>query len=162
MVLQALILEDELHVTVSLHTSNSQLGSPEFVISVITFCKKLLERSDSTIVRLLVYKCIEALIPTAFQYEGDIQLGIIQLALHQITSLEQDANMPQNVQKILDDLESLYKSEAYSMETKSDGVNDVAMPSCRRPTATARTSLSSLLYLAACYMLIDILWVHFR
>ncbi|OBT59305.1 hypothetical protein VE04_00387 [Pseudogymnoascus sp. 24MN13] len=96
MAFQALISEGQLHVKFSLDTNNSQLGSPEFVISVITFRKKHLERSDSTIVRLLVYECIEALMPTAFQYKGDIQLEIIQLALDQITSLEQDANLPEN------------------------------------------------------------------
>ncbi|KFY98960.1 hypothetical protein V500_01508 [Pseudogymnoascus sp. VKM F-4518 (FW-2643)] len=65
--------------------------------------------------------------PVYTEYKGGIRLKTIQLALEGITSLRQDANMPQNVQKILDDLESLYKSEAYSMETKIDGVDDVAM-----------------------------------
>ncbi|KFY30928.1 hypothetical protein V494_08032 [Pseudogymnoascus sp. VKM F-4513 (FW-928)] len=70
--------------------------------------------------------------PVYTDYEGGIRLKTVQLALEGIASLRQDANMPQNVQKILDDLESLYQSEAYSMETKSDGVDDVATGCCRR------------------------------
>ncbi|KFY95248.1 hypothetical protein V500_02866 [Pseudogymnoascus sp. VKM F-4518 (FW-2643)] len=136
MVFQALISGGRLHVKFPLD-SNVQLGSPEFVNSVITICKTHLERSDCKIERLIIYECIHALMRTAFQYEGDIQLEIIQLALEGITSLRQDANMPQYVQKILDDLESLYQSEAYSSETKSDGVDDVVTGCCRQPAAMA-------------------------
>ncbi|KFZ04631.1 hypothetical protein V502_10004, partial [Pseudogymnoascus sp. VKM F-4520 (FW-2644)] len=133
-------------------------GSPEFVVSVITFCKKHLERSDSTIVRLLVYECIEALMPTAFQYKGDIQLEIIQLALDQITSLEQDANLPENVQRILNELKCLYDNEA-----KRDGrVDNVAKVFYRRPAATAWTFRPSFWDWALCYMLIINLWMLFR
>ncbi|KFY83226.1 hypothetical protein V500_10129, partial [Pseudogymnoascus sp. VKM F-4518 (FW-2643)] len=98
--------------------SYSQLGSPEYVISVITTCKKELERSNS----LIVYDLIEAYIPTAFQYEGDIQQEIIRQALDQITSLEQDANLPENLQRILKELKCFYEGGA-----KRDGrVDNVA------------------------------------
>ncbi|OBT70585.1 hypothetical protein VF21_10333 [Pseudogymnoascus sp. 05NY08] len=110
-------------------------GSPESICSVISFCKTLLGRPDSSLVRPLVYRYIEDFVPDAFKYRGGIRLESVQMALEEIISLRQDANIPQNVQKILDDLESLYQSEAYSMETKGDGVDDVAMGCCRRPAA---------------------------
>ncbi|KFY65510.1 hypothetical protein V496_02526, partial [Pseudogymnoascus sp. VKM F-4515 (FW-2607)] len=86
-------------------------GSPEFVISMITFWKKYLEGSDSLIARPLVYEFIEALIPFTFHYEGCVRPEIIQLALDQITSLEQDlkqdANLPETVQGTLKELNGL-------------------------------------------------------
>ncbi|KFY02498.1 hypothetical protein V490_00483 [Pseudogymnoascus sp. VKM F-3557] len=106
MVFQTRKLEGQgLHATVLHHlkeNSDSELGSPEFVISMISFWKKYLEGSDSVIAQPLVYEFIEALIPFTFHYEGCIQPEIIQLALDQITSLEQDlkqdANLPETVQ----------------------------------------------------------------
>ncbi|KFY03099.1 hypothetical protein V490_00300 [Pseudogymnoascus sp. VKM F-3557] len=115
--------------------SYSQLGSLEYVIFVITTCKKELERSNS----LIVYDLIEAYIPTAFQYKGDIQQEIIRQALDQITSLEQDANLPENLQRILKELKCFYEGGA-----KRDGrVDNVAKVFCCQPAATARTSQPS-------------------
>ncbi|KFY34900.1 hypothetical protein V495_08090 [Pseudogymnoascus sp. VKM F-4514 (FW-929)] len=171
MAFEALVSEGQLHIKLSLDTKNSQLGSPEFVIFVITFCKNHLERSDSAIDRLLVYKCIEALMPTAFQYEGNTQLENIQLALDQITSLKQDANLPENVQRILSELKCFYENvqrffsepKCFEVGAERDGqVDNAAKAFYRRPAATARTSRPSLLYLAICYMLIINLWMHFR
>ncbi|KFY97248.1 hypothetical protein V498_02179 [Pseudogymnoascus sp. VKM F-4517 (FW-2822)] len=153
MCLQALISGGQLDVKFSLDIGNAQLGSPESVISVITFFQKHLERSDSEIGRLIIYESIQALMLTTFQYEGDIRLKSVQMALG-ITSLRQDANMPQYVQKVLDDLESLYKSEAYSMETKSDGVDDVPTGCCRRPAAMAWRFRPSLFVLGLFLILI--------
>ncbi|KFY64589.1 hypothetical protein V496_03162, partial [Pseudogymnoascus sp. VKM F-4515 (FW-2607)] len=111
-------------------------GSPEFVISMITFWKKYLEGPDSLIARPLVYKFIEALIPFTFHYEGCIQPGIIQLALDQITSLEQDlkqdANLPETVQGILKELKCFYEGGA----KRDRRVDNVAIVICRRPAAT--------------------------
>ncbi|KFY28048.1 hypothetical protein V491_00654 [Pseudogymnoascus sp. VKM F-3775] len=112
MALQVLISGGQLHMKISCDASNSQPGSPQFIITVIGFCKEHLERFDETIVRLLVYKCIEDLIPTAFQYEGDIQPEIIQPALDQINSLQQDPDLPENLQKILDELRCFYEGGA--------------------------------------------------
>ncbi|KFY32149.1 hypothetical protein V493_00466 [Pseudogymnoascus sp. VKM F-4281 (FW-2241)] len=134
-------------------------GSPESVCSVISFCKTLLGRPDSSLVRPLVYKYIEDFLPDAFKYRGGIRLKSVQLALDGITLLRQDANMPQNVQRIFDDLESLYKSEAYSMETKSHEVDDVAMGCCRRPATMAWRFLSSLVDLGLFLILVRHLWI---
>ncbi|OBT40490.1 hypothetical protein VE00_07882 [Pseudogymnoascus sp. WSF 3629] len=57
-------------------------GSPEFVISLIDFCKELFD------IRM-----------SRQQYKGDIQPEILQLALDQITSLEQDAILLENAQR---------------------------------------------------------------
>ncbi|KFZ24666.1 hypothetical protein V502_00850 [Pseudogymnoascus sp. VKM F-4520 (FW-2644)] len=89
--------------------SDFPAGSPEFIISMITFCKELLENPNSSIVRPVVYVCIEDFIPTAYKYEGDIQLETIQLALDQITSLGQDGNLPEYVQGILNDIKLFYE-----------------------------------------------------
>ncbi|KFY17988.1 hypothetical protein V492_00238 [Pseudogymnoascus sp. VKM F-4246] len=100
--------------------------------------------------------------PLYTDYEGGIRLKTVQLALEGIASLRQDANMPQNVQKILDDLESLYKSEAYSMETKSDGAVDVAAVCYRRQAATAWRFQPSLFVLGLFLILIVDLRVLLR
>ncbi|KFY68729.1 hypothetical protein V496_00873 [Pseudogymnoascus sp. VKM F-4515 (FW-2607)] len=134
-------------------------GSPDSVCSVISFCRTLLGLPDSSLVRPLVYRYIEDHLSDAFGYRGDIRLDSVQRALEGISSLRQDAHMPQNVQKILDNLESLYKSEAYSMETKSDGVDDVAMGRCRRPAAMAWKFLSSLVDLGLFLILMRHLWI---
>ncbi|OBT45470.1 hypothetical protein VE00_04528 [Pseudogymnoascus sp. WSF 3629] len=134
-------------------------GSPESTCSVISFCKALLGRPDSSLVRPLVYRYLEDFLPAAFEYKGGIRLKTVQLALEGITSLRQEANMPQNVQKILDDLDSLYRSEAYSMETKSDGVDYVAMVCFRRPAAMAWRFRPSLLDLPLFFILMLDLWI---
>ncbi|KFY32602.1 hypothetical protein V493_00041 [Pseudogymnoascus sp. VKM F-4281 (FW-2241)] len=185
MAIQTLKSEDQgLYATVKHHLdekSNSKLGSPEFVITMIAFWKNKLERSDSSIARPLVYKCIEALVPFVFEYEGDIQLENIQLALDQITSLqedlEQDANLPENVQRILKELKCFYgilkelkcfygilkELECfYGGGAKGDGrVDNVAKVFCRQPAATAQTSRPSFWNLALCYMLVINLWMPF-
>ncbi|KFY03102.1 hypothetical protein V490_00298 [Pseudogymnoascus sp. VKM F-3557] len=130
-------------------------GSPEFVISLIDFCKELLEEANPSTSGCHANVCVEAFVPAAY---SDIQPEILQLALDQITSLEQDAILLENAQRILKELKCFYEGGA-----KRDGrVDNVAKVFCRQPAATARTSRPSFWDLALCYMLIINLWMLFR
>ncbi|KFX86623.1 hypothetical protein V490_09006 [Pseudogymnoascus sp. VKM F-3557] len=74
-----------------------------------------MKRATSNSYEVWKYNNVHGLIATSAlrKYEGDIQLEIIQLALDQITSLdhdlEQDANLPENVQRILRKLKCFCK-----------------------------------------------------
>ncbi|KFY32368.1 hypothetical protein V493_00265 [Pseudogymnoascus sp. VKM F-4281 (FW-2241)] len=122
-------------------------GSPEFVMCLLDFYEDLLKNSNTSKSRDHANVCIESFIPAVYPYEGDIQPETIRLVLVQITKLE-DANLPENVQKILHKLKLFYDGGA-----KRDGqVDDVPKLWCYRQVATVQASQPSLLDLALWYM----------
>ncbi|KFZ03671.1 hypothetical protein V501_09329 [Pseudogymnoascus sp. VKM F-4519 (FW-2642)] len=78
------------------------------MVEVLPHCHSQgVRRFNGSLVKEVLPLSLSCLVVT--EYEGDIQLETIQLALDHITSLGQDGNLPEYVQGILNDIKLFYE-----------------------------------------------------